>query len=118
MGLDPSFSKDGKRSFTTFNARAEELRNKPMYRESFKNGRRCIVPATGYIEFTGPKGDKTAHLFTRTDGKAMALGGLWDPWHSADKSERMETHTVVTTAPSASAAQFHDSAVRAGAGGC
>ena len=106
-GLIPFLSNDGKRSFTTFNVRGEELRSKPMYREPFKT-RRCIVPATGYIEFTGPKGDKTAHLFTRTDGKPIALGGLWDRWQSADKSERKETYTVVTTAPSQFAAQWHD----------
>jgi putative SOS response-associated peptidase YedK len=34
-GLIPFLSKDGKRSFTTFNARGEELRSKPMYREPF-----------------------------------------------------------------------------------
>lgn len=106
-GLIPFFSKDGKRSFTTFNARAEELRSKPMYREPFKT-RRCVVPATGYIEFTGSKGDKTAHLFTRTDGKPIALAGLWDRWVSRDRAEKRETYTVVTTAPSAFAAQFHD----------
>jgi putative SOS response-associated peptidase YedK len=106
-GLIPFFSRDGKRSFTTFNARSEELRSKPMYREPFKK-RRCVVPATGYIEFTGPKGDKTARLFTRTDGKPIALAGLWDRWTSADKAERKETYTVVTTAPSAFAGQFHD----------
>lgn len=107
-GLVPFFSNDGKRSFTTFNARAEELRNKPMYREPFRNGRRCVVPVTGYIQFTGPNGDETAHLFTRTDGKPIALGGLWDRWINPDTAERKETYTVVTTAPSAFAAQFHD----------
>jgi putative SOS response-associated peptidase YedK len=66
------------------------------------------VPATGYIEFTGPKSDKTAHLFTRKDGQPIALGGVWDRWVSADKAERKETYTVVTTAPSAFADQFHD----------
>jgi putative SOS response-associated peptidase YedK len=106
-GLIPFFSKDGKRSFTTFNARGEELRSKPMYREPFKS-RRCVVPATGYIEFTGPKGDKIARLFTRTDGKPVALAGLWDRWASADKSEKKETYTIVTTAPSAFVSRFHD----------
>jgi putative SOS response-associated peptidase YedK len=95
------------RTWNTFNARAEELRSKPMYREPFKS-RRCIVPATGYIEFTGEKGEKTAHLFTRTDGQPIALGGLWDRWTSADKSERKETYSVVTTAPSAFAGQIHE----------
>jgi len=46
--LVPHFSKDGARSFTTFNARAEELRSKPMYREPFKI-RRYIVPANDYF---------------------------------------------------------------------
>jgi putative SOS response-associated peptidase YedK len=77
-GLVAFFSKDGARSSTTFNARAEELRTKPMYREPLRNGRRCVALATGYIELTGPKGDKTAHLFTRTDGQPIALAGLWD----------------------------------------
>jgi putative SOS response-associated peptidase YedK len=107
-GLVPFFSRDGKRSFTTFNARAEELRTKPMYREPFRNGRRCAVPASGYIEFTGPKGGKVAHLFTRRDGKPMALAGLWDRWTSRDRSERKETYTIVTTAPSSFAARVHD----------
>src|SRR5262245_11398467 len=107
-GLIPFFSKDGARSFTTFNARAEELRSKPMYREPFRNGRRCIVPASGYLEFTGPKGDKVAHLFTRTDGQPITLAGLWDRWVSKDRTERKESYTIVTTAPSAFAAQFHD----------
>ena len=106
-GLIPWFSKDGKPSYATINARAEGARTNASYREPFKT-RRCIVPATGYIEFTGPKGDKTAHLFTRKDGRPIALGGLWDRWTSADKSERKETYTVVTTAPSEFAAQFHD----------
>jgi putative SOS response-associated peptidase YedK len=57
--LSPSSPRDGVRIWNTFNARAEEVRSKPMYRESFKT-RRCIVPATGYSEFTGEKGDKTA----------------------------------------------------------
>jgi putative SOS response-associated peptidase YedK len=56
----------------------------------------------------GPKGDKTAHLFTRTDGKTIALAGLWDRWRSRDKAEKKETYTIVTTAPSVFAAQFHD----------
>jgi putative SOS response-associated peptidase YedK len=38
----------------------------------------------------------------------MALAGLWDRWRSKDKSETEETFTIVTTAPSQFAAQWHD----------
>jgi putative SOS response-associated peptidase YedK len=47
-------------------------------------------------------------MFTRIDGKPTALAGLWDRWVSKGKAERKETYTVVTTARSAFAGQFHD----------
>ena len=51
----------------TFNARAETVAEKPMFRDSFKR-RRCINPALGFYEWTGRKGDKQPHLFTAGDG--------------------------------------------------
>jgi len=107
-GLIPWFSKDGKSSYSTINARAEGLRTAASYRESFVKGRRCIVPASGYFEWTGPKNDRQPHYFTRADGQPMVLAGLWDRWRSADKSETKETFTIVTTEPSKFAAQFHN----------
>jgi putative SOS response-associated peptidase YedK len=38
----------------------------------------------------------------------MAFAGPWDRWRSADKSETKETFTIITTAPSKFAAQWHD----------
>jgi putative SOS response-associated peptidase YedK len=35
---------------STFNARAESVADKPMFRLAFK-GNRCIVPASGYFEW-------------------------------------------------------------------
>jgi putative SOS response-associated peptidase YedK len=70
--------------------------------------RRCIAPASGYFEWTGPKNDRQPHYFTRADGQPMALAGLWDRWRSKDKSETKETFTIVTTEPSKFAAQFHN----------
>ena len=53
-GLVPWFSKDGKISYSTINARAEGVRTNASYREPFKT-RRCIVPASGYFECPGPR---------------------------------------------------------------
>ena len=66
-GLIPAWSKEGKASYATFNARAESVREKPSYAQPFAK-RRCIVPADGFYEWTGPKGAKIPHLFERQDG--------------------------------------------------
>jgi putative SOS response-associated peptidase YedK len=106
-GLIPWFSKDGKLSFSTINARAEGVQTANSYREPFQR-RRCLVPANGYFEWTGPKTDRQPHYFTRADGQPMALAGLWDRWRSPDKSETKETFTIITTEPSKFAGQFHN----------
>jgi putative SOS response-associated peptidase YedK len=106
-GMVPWFSKDGARQWNTFNARSETVRTSATYKGPFLK-QRCIVPATGYIEFSGPKGAKVAHYFTRIDGQPIALAGLWERWTSKDKSERKETFTVVTTDPNGFAAEIHD----------
>ena len=89
-------------------ARAEGVQTAASFREPFSKGRRCIVPASGYFEWTGPKNDRQPHYFTRADGQPIALAGLWDRWKSNDKSETKETFTIVTTEPSKFAAQFHN----------
>src|SRR5437868_10764650 len=47
-GLVPSWSKEPKTSFSTINARAETVTQKPAFRKLLAS-RRCLVPATGYF---------------------------------------------------------------------
>jgi putative SOS response-associated peptidase YedK len=50
-GLIPGWwKKTAKEVPSTFNARAETVAQKPMFRSAFK-GTRCIVPASGYYEW-------------------------------------------------------------------
>ena len=50
-----------------------------MFRTAFKE-RRCIVPASGFFEWTGEKGATQPHLFTAADGSPLlAFAGLSDP---------------------------------------
>ena len=86
-GLIPGWWKKSLKEMpATFNARAESVADKPMFRNAFKE-RRCIIPASGFFEWTGEKGAKQPHLFTAADGSPMlAFAGLWDRWH--DPAER------------------------------
>jgi putative SOS response-associated peptidase YedK len=51
-GLIPFFWKKSLKEVpATFNARAETIAELPMFRDSFKR-RRCIIPASGFFEWT------------------------------------------------------------------
>ena len=106
-GLIPAWSKEGKAEFATFNARAESVREKPAYRQAFQQ-RRCIVPADGFYEWTGPKGAKIPHLFERNDGAPLALAGLHETWRSKDGQEQVHSFTIVVTAANRWMSFYHE----------
>jgi hypothetical protein len=57
-GLIPSWwKKRAKDTPATFNARAETVAEKPMFRSAFEH-RRCLIPASGYYEWQDTSGGK------------------------------------------------------------
>ena len=91
----------------TFNARAEGVAEKPMFRDAFRR-RRCIVPASGFYEWTGGKGEKQPHLFTAADGApVLAFAGLWERWRDP-AGEEVLSCTIIVSGASAWMAPYHD----------
>jgi putative SOS response-associated peptidase YedK len=79
-----------------------------MFREAFKR-RRCIIPASGFFEWTGEKGDKQPHLFTAADGSPiLAFAGLWDKWHDPASGEELLSCTIIVSGASAWMIPYHD----------
>lgn len=89
---------------TSFNARSEELARKPLFREPFA-ARRCLVPATGWREFTGTAGQKRAFQFHR--GEPFCFAGLWDR-HRSSVGELVESFAIITAEASPLALPIHD----------
>ncbi|MEN3953192.1 SOS response-associated peptidase [Iodidimonas sp. SYSU 1G8] len=61
----------------TFNARAEGIGDKPMWRDPLRH-RRCVVTASSFYEWTGEKGARVPMNISRADGEPLSLAGLWD----------------------------------------
>lgn len=92
----------------TFNARAETVADKPMYRDSYKR-RRCIIPASGFFEWTGGKADRQPHFFSAADGAPiLAFAGLWDRWTDSTTGEDRLTCTMIVSGASAWMEPYHD----------
>ena len=63
----------------TFNARAETIAEKPMFRDAFKR-RRCLIPASGYYEWQSTPTGKQPYYFSTENGAPLTIAGLWDKW--------------------------------------
>jgi putative SOS response-associated peptidase YedK len=67
-GLIPGWwKKTAKDVPSTFNARAETVAQKPVFRSAFKRTR-CIVPASGYFEWRAVEGGKQPYFISAPDG--------------------------------------------------
>jgi putative SOS response-associated peptidase YedK len=108
-GLIPAWWKKPLREVpAAHNARVETVAEKPMFREAYKK-RRCIVPVSGFYEWTGPPKDRQPHLFTAADGSPLfALAGLWDRWRDPATGEEILSCTLIVTAATEWMTPYHD----------
>ncbi|SFV33852.1 SOS response-associated peptidase [Hyphomicrobium facile] len=106
-GLIPSWLRDPKTlGSPLINARAETAAEKPAFRGGMRH-RRCLVPTTGFYEWTGQRGARRPHLIRLKDQELFALAGIWEGWLGADGSE-IETMAILTTAANDEMARLHD----------
>lgn len=113
-GIIPQWMKPeegGKPPAGWINARAETAAEKPAFRGAFKY-RRCVVPATGFYEWQKPesgpdRGHKVPHAVAPADGGCLGFAGLWETWSAPDGS-KLDTVTILTTAPNAEMRELHD----------
>jgi putative SOS response-associated peptidase YedK len=103
-GLVPSWSKDASIGQKLINARAETLAEKPSFRTALKK-RRCLVPADGFFEWKGEKGNKQPFFFRMRSRAPFAFAGLWEYWEGTEGA--LVTYTIVTTEPNELLATVH-----------
>jgi putative SOS response-associated peptidase YedK len=94
-GLIPSWAKDAKIGYSTFNARAEAVDSKPAFRTAWQAGKRCLVIADGYYEWRDV--DKQPFAVALDNRGPMTFAGLWDTWRDG-AGDTLCSFTVITTA--------------------
>ena len=95
-GLIPWFAKTARLSFSTNNARAEELAEKASYKQPWARRQRCLIPAEAFREPCWETGKNVWWNFRRADGDAFALAGLWNAWVDRETGELHESYTMLT----------------------
>jgi putative SOS response-associated peptidase YedK len=95
-GLIPWFAKSAHLSYSTNNARFEELRSKASYKQSWARGYRCIIPAWSFDEPCWETGRNVWWNFRRADGTPWGLAGLWNTWVDKDTGTIHESYTMLT----------------------
>jgi putative SOS response-associated peptidase YedK len=105
-GLVPFWAKDASIGRRLINARAETVAEKPAFRNSFAK-KRCLVPASGFYEWKGERGEKAPFYYRLEDGGHFAFAGLYDVWHDPAGGER-KTFIILTTESNALVGEVHD----------
>ena len=104
-GLVPAWSPEPRTAYSTFNARAETVADKPTYRHAFRR-RRCLIPADGFYEWRTVGKRKQPYCIAPTDGAPFAFAGLWERWERDETV--VESCTIVVTTANATIAPLHD----------
>lgn len=105
-GLIPSWAKDISIGNKLTNARGETVAEKPSFKSAFKY-RRCLIPASGFYEWTKEKSYKQPWYISLKSGTPLAFAGLWETWHPK-KGEFITSCCIITTSANSLMEPIHD----------
>ena len=107
-GLVPFWAKDISIGSRMINARAETVSQKPSFRNAFRK-RRCLIPADGFYEWKGEKGNKQPYYVSIPSGEPFSFAGLCETWTDKETGEESvyKSCTIITTAASESIREIH-----------
>ncbi|NVO24206.1 SOS response-associated peptidase [Donghicola mangrovi] len=104
-GFIPSWYKSPSDGPLLINARAETIAEKPAFREACRQ-RRCIIPATGFYEWTkDAEGKRHPWYIRRRDEVPLAFAGIWQDWDNGETQAR--TCAIVTCGANTAMSAIH-----------
>jgi putative SOS response-associated peptidase YedK len=104
-GFIPHWAKKENDGPLLINARAETIAEKPAFRAAARE-RRCLVPATGFYEWTKDEaGNRLPWYIRLVSQETMAFAGVWQEWSNGETS--LTTCAIVTTEANETMAKIH-----------
>lgn len=104
-GLVPHWAKDPRIGAKGFNARAETVASKPMFRAAFER-RRALIPVDGFYEWHRDGSERQPYFFRRADGDLTVLAGLFEYWER-EGADGLLTCCILTTEAGEDMAGIH-----------
>jgi len=101
--LTPHWAPEVTSRYAMFNARSETVESSRAFRGPLRY-RRCVIPASSFIEWSTHNGHKQAWLI-REHQAALAFAGVWDVWERG--GNYLESCTILTTAASEQFRAYH-----------
>ena len=96
FGLIPSWAKDSKISRHTYNARSETVREKPSFRQAWKQRRYAIAILDNFYEPSYVSGKAERWRIELESQDPFGIASLWDTWTDPSTGELVTSFTMLT----------------------
>lgn len=96
-GLEPYWSKPGKRPQLLINARAESFSDKPGF-QKYLNSQRCLIPASGFYEWKQSGNQKQPYFISLPNEPIFCFAGIWEETILANGLKKQSV-AIITTLP-------------------
>ena len=104
-GFLPHWYKTASDGPLLINARAETIAEKPAFKSAARD-RRCLIPASGFYEWTKDgDGNRLPWYIRPSDGEMLAFAGIWQNWERDGTA--FTTCAIVTTAANKTMGKIH-----------
>ncbi|WP_344762396.1 SOS response-associated peptidase, partial [Actimicrobium antarcticum] len=77
FGLVPHWA-DSTLARRTYNARSETVATKPSFRDTYRHGRFCVIPARMLYEPSYESGNAVRYAIAHADGAPLGIAGIWE----------------------------------------
>lgn len=101
----PDTASGRSRAAKTINARAETVFERSPFHAAVRS-RRCLVPATGFVEWEKQGRARLPFHIHRAGTTVFAMAGIWSQWSTHEGSVRL-TCSILTTRPNEKVAALH-----------